>query len=127
MQLWTARVSSMTLDTFGRPDPNQDPPCERIEDPTVTQALHLMMSPQIYTKVASDGSLAAELASKLNKKELTPAQACEELYLTVYSRYPSDKEKRIVEPMIEKGPNKRTVTEDLLWSMMNTPEFLFKD
>jgi len=85
------------------------------------------MSPQIYTKVASDGSLAAELASKLNKKELTPAQACEELYLTVYSRYPSDKEKRIVEPMIEKGSNKRTVTEDLLWSMMNTPEFLFKD
>jgi len=127
MQLWTARVSSMTLDTFGRPDPNQDPPCERIEDPTVTQALHLMMSPQIYTKVASDGSLAAELASKLNKKELTPAQACEELYLTVYSRYPSEKEKTFVTNMITKAENKRQVLEDLLWSLFNTPEFLFKD
>ncbi len=127
MQLWTARIDSMSLDTFGRPDPNQDPPCERIEDPTVTQALHLMMSPQLYAKVAGDGSLPARLASELNAKKITPAQACEELYLTVYSRFPSEKERQIVEPMIEKAPNRRSVTEDLLWSMMNTPEFLFKD
>jgi hypothetical protein len=30
------------LDTFGRPNPNQDPPCERTSDATVTQTLHLM-------------------------------------------------------------------------------------
>jgi hypothetical protein len=123
MQLWTTRINSTTLDTFGRPDPNQDPPCERIEEPTVTQALHLMMSPQVYTKVASDGSLAA----KLGASKASPAEITEQLYLTVYSRYPSEKEKAYVSGMIEKAANKRAVMEDLLWSLFNTPEFLFKD
>ena len=42
MELWTVRSQSVFLDTFGRPDPNQDPPCERTTDTTVVQALHLM-------------------------------------------------------------------------------------
>lgn len=123
MQLWSARIGSLTLDTFGRPDPNQDPPCERIEDPTVTQALHLMMSPQVYTKVASDGSLAARLAAA----KLTPAQITEHLYLTVYNRPPTDKEAAYVTGLLTQSTNRRLATEDLLWSMLNTPEFLFKD
>ena len=123
MQLWTARVGSMTLDTFGRPDPNQDPPCERIEDPTVTQALHLMMSPQIYAKIASDGSLAATLAGR----KTTPDELVSDLYLTVYNRHPSEKERAYMTQRIEKSTNRRLVMEDLLWSMFNTPEFLFKD
>src|SRR5207249_5295916 len=28
-ELWTFRAQSLFLDSFGRPDPNQDPPCER--------------------------------------------------------------------------------------------------
>ena len=36
-QLWTTRVQSVFLDTFGRPNPNQDPPCERTSDTTVTR------------------------------------------------------------------------------------------
>ena len=42
MEVWTARSQSVFLDSFGRPDPNQDPPCERTTDTTVVQALHLM-------------------------------------------------------------------------------------
>ncbi len=44
-QVWTHRSSSLFLDTFGRPDPNQDPPCERTTDSTTPQVLHLMNSP----------------------------------------------------------------------------------
>ena len=29
MEIWTHRVESLFLDAFGRPDANQDPPCER--------------------------------------------------------------------------------------------------
>ena len=32
-------VAIVFLDSFGRPDPNQDPPCERTSDTTVVQAL----------------------------------------------------------------------------------------
>ena len=41
-EIWTHRVTSIFLDTFGRPNPNQDPPCERVEALTMTQTLHLM-------------------------------------------------------------------------------------
>ncbi len=53
-QLWTYRSQSLFLDSFGRPDPNQDPPCERTTDTTVVQALHLMNAPGLHAKVTSD-------------------------------------------------------------------------
>ena len=60
--IWTHRAPSLFLDTFGRPDPNQDPPCERTSDTSVVQALHLMNSPDLHKKVTSDAGRAARLA-----------------------------------------------------------------
>ena len=51
------------LDSFGRPDPNQDPPCERTGDTTVVQALRLMNAPNLHRKVTQDGGRAAVLAA----------------------------------------------------------------
>src|SRR5262249_47069057 len=80
MQLWTVRSQSVFLDSFGRPDPNQDPPCERTADTTVVQALHLMNAPGLHRKLTSDAGRAAQLAA--SKK--TPAEIVDELYLLVY-------------------------------------------
>ena len=51
--IWTNRVPSLFLDTFGRPDPNQDPPCERTSDTAVVQALHLMNAPGLHRKLSA--------------------------------------------------------------------------
>src|SRR5699024_9374262 len=50
VEIWTHRIDSLFLDAFGRPDPNQDPPCERQPESTVVQALHLMNSPALNRK-----------------------------------------------------------------------------
>ena len=63
MQMWTHRIPSLFLDAFGRPDPNQDPPCERTGDTTVVQALHLMNSQKLAAKITSDKGRAAQLAA----------------------------------------------------------------
>jgi hypothetical protein len=124
MQLWTVRTQSDFLDSFGRPDPNQDPPCERTNDTTVVQTLHLMNAPNLHRKVTADSGRAAALA----KSAKTPAEIVEELYLLVYSRLPSAEEKAdCVKLFDEKGATRRQVTEDLLWALLNTPEFIFKD
>src|SRR5262249_9006521 len=81
MELWTVRSQSVFLDSFGRPDPNQDPPCERTSDTTVVQALHLMNAPGLHKKFSSDASRAAKLAAS----QRTPAEIVEEVYLLVYS------------------------------------------
>ena len=123
-QLWTTRVQSGFLDTFGRPNPNQDPPCERTSDTTVTQTLHLMNAPQLHQRVTADSSRAAQLAAS-NK---LPDDIVEELYLLVYSRPPEAGEREIGRELFaEKETSRRQAAEDLLWALLNTPEFMFKD
>lgn len=118
-QVWTTRVSSVFLDTFGRPNENQDPPCERTPDATVSQSLHLMNSPQLEGRIRSDGCRATRLASS----EMSPREIVDELYLAIYTRYPTDVERAYVVGLIESAENRRRVIEDLMWAMINTPEF----
>ncbi len=122
-EIWTHRVGSLFLDTFGRPDPNQDPPCERIEEATVTQALHMMNAVDIHAKVTSDKGRAARLAAA----DLPVDEIIEELYLAVYARPPDGEEMEIGRSLFHKSQSPRRATEDLLWALLNTPEFLFKD
>jgi hypothetical protein len=124
MQLWTHRSASLFLDTFGRPDPNQDPPCERTTDTTVTQALHMMNSPEVHQKITSKSSRAAQWADS----ERSDAEIIEDIYLWVYSRLPDAEELQGALSWFEEaGDQRRTATEDLMWALMNTPEFVFKD
>ena len=123
-ELWTARIDSLFLDAFGRQDPNQDPPCERTLDTSIVQSLHLMNSNTLARKVASDGGKAHELAQS-NK---TPAEIVEEVYLAFYARRPAkDELDEAVGLYLDPEANRRRVTEDLMWALINTPEFIFKN
>ena len=124
MEAWTVRFDSKFLDSFGRPDPNQDPPCERTTDTTVVQALHLMNAPGLAEKITADTGRAAKLAAS----KLTPAEIVEEIYLLTYNRKPTvDENATCVARFAKKDATRRTATEDLLWALVNTPEFVFAD
>ncbi len=123
-QIWTHRVGSVFLDTFGRPNPNQNPPCERLGGSTVTQTLHLMNSPQLYARVTSSKGRAAELA----RSDLTDQQVVEELYLLVYSRLPDEEEQTIAARRFAASEGDRTAAvQQLMWALLNTPEFIIGD
>lgn len=123
-QLWTHRARSMFLDTFGRPDGNQDPPCERIPDSTVTQALHLMNDREIDSRIRSGAGRAAKLAAS----EASAETVVEELYLAAYSRFPTAEESAYAAQMINAaGDKRREAVEDLMWAMLNSPEFTIQD
>ena len=122
-QIWTHRVDSMFLDTFGRPNENQDPPCERTPDATVTQSLHLMNSPTIDGRIRHDESRAARLAAS----KLSPEEILEEIYLTIFSRFPSETERDYGMKLIDSAESRRGVIEDLMWAMMNAPEFTIQN
>lgn len=123
-QIWTHRVESLLLDTFGRPDPNQDPPCERRPEATVTQTLHLMNAPALHAKVTGDDGRPAKLAAGPK----TPDEMVEELYLLAYTRLPETDEREIGRRLFaEPGATRRRAAEDLLWALINTPEFVIKD
>lgn len=123
-ELWTYRIKSLFLDTFGRPDLNQDPPCERTPDTSVVQALHLMNAPTLHAKVTSDAGRAARLAAS----ERTVDEIIEELYLLIYCRPPAAEEFEVARGWFSaEGITRRQATEDLMWALMNTPEFVFRN
>lgn len=123
-QVWTHRVPSIFLDTFGRPDQNQDPPCERVSEATVTQSLHLMNDVAINSRIRQDSGRAARLAAS----ELTAEAIVDELYLAGYSRYPTEQERTTIAALItEAGDNRRGAVEDIMWAMVNSPEFSIQD
>jgi hypothetical protein len=124
LEIWTNRVPSLFLDTFGRPDPNQDPPCERTSDTAVVQALHLMNSLGVHKKLSADDGRVARLA----KSDKSPRALVEELYLLTYSRFPTQEERTVAEALfLDPRSDRRSATEDLLWALLNAPEFVFKD
>lgn len=123
-QLWTHRSDSLFLDTFGRPDPNQDPPCERVNDSTVVQSLHLMNSEQIFRNIANDKGTTKALADSAKSGD----EIALELYTRVFGRRPTNEEKKIVNDLLTaEGANRRQVIEDVTWAMVNSAEFVFQN
>jgi hypothetical protein len=123
-QIWTHRTESLFLDTFGRPDPNQDPPCERTTESTVTQSLHLMNSEQLHRDVISDEGTAARLAASPS----APAAIVDELYRSIFARRPTADELQFAETLFAaEGASRRQVIEDLMWAMLNSPEFVLQN
>ena len=89
---------------------------------SVVQALHLMNSPNLEGKIGAAQGRVALLAAS-NK---APGEVATELYLRVYGRTPTPAEsaaclKRLV------GGKRREWVEDLMWVLLNSPEFIFKD
>jgi hypothetical protein len=122
-QVWTYRVSSIFLDTFGRPDLNQDPPCERRTESTTPQILHLMNSPALNRKLSLESARPAKMAASKDSNEAI----VDELYLLIYSRPPSQRERQIALETFPAQGNRRGAVEDLFWALLNTPEFYLLD
>jgi hypothetical protein len=122
-ELWTHRASSLFLETFGRPDPNQDPPCERSVEFTTPQVLHLMNSPALNRKLTQDAARPAQLAAS----EATNEQIVDQLYLLTYCRLPTDAERQLALETFPAEGSRRMAVEDLFWALLNTPEFAFVD
>lgn len=122
---------SYFLDTFDRPRRVTGCECERSSGATLAQVLLLANSDEIENKIGAGDGRAARLA-----KESTPAPAAiEQLYLATLSRRPSDAEARKTVEYVEgqvaaATPDRRSAAaqaalEDVLWTLINSKEFLF--
>jgi hypothetical protein len=120
IQLWDNRIPSYFFRIFGRPLRASVCECERSNEPSITQALHLMNSPEIGEKIRAKIGTAKRLADS----KLPPAEVINELYLTALSRLPTEKEKAACMAIFA-DTDRRTAAEDVLWTLLNTKEFLF--
>ncbi|RFC42905.1 MAG: Protein of unknown function DUF1553/DUF1549 [Verrucomicrobia bacterium] len=121
VRTWNNKLPSVFLDTFGRPDSSADCPCERMLSPTMTQALHLLNSEALVSKLAQSDSLPGKLAAGPMP---TPA-LIEEIYLRTFSRFPTPEEQSIAAKIFPASGDRRKATEDLTWALLNSAEFVF--
>ncbi|MDA1017237.1 MAG: DUF1549 domain-containing protein [Planctomycetota bacterium] len=122
IQLWDSQTPHYFLKLFGRPFRATACECERSIEPTVSQVLHVLNSPEIQGKLSHAGGRVR----KLVVSHKSNSGLVDELYLTFYSRLPVESERNATVRYLESHATQRQrAAEDIAWSMMNTVEFLF--
>lgn len=120
------------LTVFGRPEGSSACECERTQESSLAQSLHLLNSPDIQKELMDNKGKAAVLAS--DDKRSDEAKLADLYHVTV-GRAPSPKQIELGLGHIAKHTNgktgadllaaKRQAYEDILWALINTKEFLF--
>lgn len=124
LQLSDSAVSSYFLKTFGRNQREITCECERSNQPSLVQVLHLSNGGTINDKlVEKDGRLAKLLAA-----DPAPEQLVREAWLLCLGRPPTERERTEFVRALAEAPadQKREVAEDLFWSLLTSREFLFQ-
>jgi hypothetical protein len=123
IQLRDSAVASYFLKTFGRNERMITCECERSNEPSMVQVLHLSNGDTINQKLsAGKGRITNWLAAGTRDEAIV-----DEAYLTALSRFPGVEEKgRLCEALAQaESHEKREVVEDLLWALLSSREFLF--
>jgi len=132
LQLPDTQVKSEFLSSFGRPPRILCDAAERTSAPSIAQALHVINGDTLNLKLSAPDAYPA-LAIKLG---LSDSRILDHLFLSAYSRYPSEAEKQ---PMLEalrkaratagsadvQREARRQALEDMMWAMLTSKEFLF--
>ncbi len=126
-------ASSYFLVVFGRPESSSACECERTQEASLAQCLHLLNAKDIQDKLSSNTSRPAQLAADPRADE----EKLRELYQVAYSRQADSAEISLARAHLDKPRKaadgkpldaiaaKRQGYEDVLWAILNTKEFLF--
>ncbi len=122
VQVADGSISSPFLEMFGRPARDTGLLTERNLQPSAAQRLHLLNSSHIQKKIEQ-----SRLVQQQATGPKTLNQVATTLYLTVLSRFPTEKELEA----IKTHGNSETISRkeaatDLAWALLNTSEFLYR-
>jgi hypothetical protein len=112
---------SYFLDTFDRPRRVTGCECERSSGATLAQVLLLANSDEIENKIGDgNGKIAKLLKDKKTEKEII-----DDLYLGAVSRFPTEAESATTLKFVAAIENKQEAYQDVLWTLLNSKEFMF--
>lgn len=125
LELYDSAVESYFLKTFGRNERDIVCECERSNQPSMVQVLHLANGDTLNEKLRQKEGVVDQL---LKEKAKDTAALVEQAYLRTLSRKPTEKELKGFVEMIDAAPEKEKheAVEDLFWAMMTSREFLFQ-
>lgn len=123
LELPDASSAPYFLKVFGQPQGDTACECERSQAANLAQSLHLLNSTEVQTKISSASGRAHLLAGQSTRPH---EDRIRELYRWVYAREPDNQElQAALEHIAAHSQDVNVAYEDLLWTLINTKEFLF--
>jgi hypothetical protein len=126
VQLYDAAVENYFLQAFGRNQRRIVCECERSDEPTMVQVLHLSNGSTLNDKLKAPGNRLGKLL-KLRREGMSDAAMVDEIYLACLSRYPTKGERTALLALLPEPGDKAEaeIVEDFFWGLMSSREFLF--
>jgi hypothetical protein len=126
VQLYDSAVENYFLQTFGRNPRRIVCECERSDEPTMVQVLHLSNGITLNEKLKAAGNRLDKLVNLRREGMSTPA-LIDEIYLASLARYPSDSERNHLIALLPAAgdASEREIVEDVFWGLLSSREFLF--
>jgi hypothetical protein len=126
LELPDTQLVSEFLDAFGRPERGQTCSCERQQESSVTQALHLNNGQTLNDKLRDKRSRVEEWV----KADVSDDEAIRRVFQLALCRAPTAAEQAnfrrlMAEAASETGATRREALEDLFWAVLTGREFLF--
>jgi hypothetical protein len=121
LQLPDNLVVSRFLDAFGRPERQQTCSCERQQDSSVTQALHLNNGQTLNDKLRDKQCRIEQWL----KEKVGDEEAIRRVFMLALCREPSAGELAKFKELLAESTNRREAFEDLFWAVLTGREFLF--
>jgi hypothetical protein len=110
------------LRTFGQPNGTQTCECDRSQEFGRKQALELIVGPMVTAKLSqTDNRIGQLLALWENDVDIL-----DELYLRALSRPPSPSTAKSLLAYVAESEDRRAAWEDVLWTVLNSQEFIFQ-
>ncbi len=135
LQLPDSLVASQFLIAFGRPDRTQTCSCERQQDSSVTQALHLNNGETLNNKLRDPTSRVEQWLTE----KITNDEAIDRVFLLALARSPNDGERQKLNSLFADAAKetaaavdektsveaRRQLIQDFFWAVLTDREFLF--
>jgi hypothetical protein len=115
-----SEVSGMRfLKVFGRPERLLTCECERSEDPGILQAFQMITGDTVQNAIRDP-------KNRIGDATRSDTELLEELYLASLSRLPNAKETQAILELVSNAKDRRAAWEDVMWSLVNSKEFLLR-
>jgi Protein of unknown function (DUF1553)/Protein of unknown function (DUF1549) len=112
------------MKVFGKPDRSINCDCERVNEPTLLQAIFTQNDPLVRMRLADSGWIIEIEDAEADGKPLEKRSLIDQVWLRTVGRFPTSREEHRAKQQLAESDTIAEGISDLMWAMLNTKEFL---
>ncbi len=122
VELAEGAVNHAFLQAFSKPVRDATCECARDGDPSISQVIHLLNSPDILANITREESRLSAWV----RADQSDAEILDSIYLSTLSRRPTEQERKLVQTYLGQAENRTAGFADIQHALLNSNEFLLR-